>query len=267
MSTVAVVTSEHADEDWVFRALDGALVIVDFVPLADVIVVSADCLDMIIDHLPASAGIVVIGDPMHRPPRAVHVITRTWPDDQLRVLLQAVATGRPRPVPALPPPTNPAEARDATRALSAGRKLAAATDLAACESTTVEILVELIEVDRAYCLYYDHAEGGIWSEAKLNGPAGDDRRAQAGLAGFAALTGVVANTASAGADPRFVGEIDDPHGDATDRLIANLCSVPTETSTRSWSARVAAAAHRLVPASRNSSRASRCSSRRSSISC
>jgi biotin carboxyl carrier protein len=220
MSTVAVVTSEHADEDWVFRALDGALVVVDSAPLADVIVVSADCLDMIIDHLPASAGIVVIGDPMHRPARAVHVITRTWPDDQLRILLQAVATGRPRPVPALPPPSNPAEARDATRALAAGRKLAAATDLAACESTTVEILVELIEVDRAYCLYYDHAEGGIWSEAKLNSQAGDDRRAQAGLAGFAAITGVVASTPSAGADPRFVGEIDDPHGDATDRLIA-----------------------------------------------
>ena len=220
MSTVAIVTSHYSDEEWVFRAVDGGLVVVDSAPLADVIVVSDDCLAAIVDHLPADAGIVLIGDPMHPPERVTHVVTRAWPDDQLRAPLHAVATGRPPPVPPLPPPTNPSEARDATRAISAGRKLAAAADLATCESTTVEILVELLEVDRAYCLYYDHGDHSLWSEARLNGPAGDDRHAVAGLAGFAAHTGAVAIADQAGSDPRFVGEIDDPHGDATDRLIA-----------------------------------------------
>ncbi|MEJ7600405.1 MAG: GAF domain-containing protein [Kofleriaceae bacterium] len=220
MSTVAIVTSNYSDEEWVFRAIDGGLVVVDSAPLADVIVVSADCLGPIVEHLPPEASVVVVGDPMHPPERATHVVTRTWPDDQLRALLHAIATGRPRSVPPLPPPTNASEARDATRAITAARKLAAAADLATCESTTVEILVELLEVDRAYCLYYDHGDHSLWSEARLAGHAGDDRRAVGGLAGFAAHTGVVAIADQAGSDPRFLGEIDDPHGDATDRLIA-----------------------------------------------
>jgi membrane fusion protein (multidrug efflux system) len=161
----------------------------------------------------------VIGDPASPHARAAHVVTRAWPDEQLRVLLQCLATRQHRPQPNQAPPSSAEEARDAQRAITAARKLAAVTDLAVCESTTVEILVELLEVDRAYLLYYDHNDATLWSQTRLNAGS-DDRRAVAGLAGFAARTGVVAIAQQAGADPRFVGEIDDPNGDETDRLIA-----------------------------------------------
>src|SRR5690606_12124234 len=117
-------------------------------------------------------------------------------------------------------PSSPAEARDAQRAISAARKLASATDLAACEAAIVETLIELVDVDRAYCLYGDPAEGSLWSEARLAATGADDRRAAAGLAGFAARTGLAALAPAAGDDPRFVGAIDDPDGDPADRLIA-----------------------------------------------
>ncbi|MEO8699980.1 MAG: HlyD family efflux transporter periplasmic adaptor subunit [Kofleriaceae bacterium] len=219
MSTVAVVTSQIADEEWVFRVVDGALVVVDAAPYADVIVASEDCLAAIIDHLPATAVIVVIGDPLNPPERAAHIVTRTWPDAQLRALLVALA-GSPQPAPALTAPTSPAEAQAAQRAITAARRLAAVTELAACESTIVEILVELVELDRAYCLFYDAATASLWSEAKLQSTAGDDRRAAAGIAGWAAVTGLPTTAAGVGDDPRFVGAIDDPSGDPTDRLIA-----------------------------------------------
>lgn len=220
MSTVAVVTSDHSDEDWVFRAIDGALVVVDSAPLADVLVISADCLAPLVDLLPAEQSIVVIGDPNNPPERAVHVVTRGWPDDQLRTLLTVLAMGVPNAEPPLVAPTTPAEARTAQLVIAAARKLGGIADLLACETAIVEILIELIEVDRAYCVYYDHSTGSLWSEAKANAPAGDDRRAAAGLAGFAARTGGVALAASAGDDPRFVGAIDDPNGDPSDHLIA-----------------------------------------------
>lgn len=219
MSTVAVVTSQQRDEDWVFRAIDGALVVVDAAPLADVIVVSEDCLAAVIDMLPESAAIAVIGDPNAPPARAMHVLTRAWPDDQLRALLVALATQQPRPQAPIAPPSDPTEARDAQRALQAGRKLAVATDLATCETTTVEILVELLESDRAYLLFYDPNDGALWSQAKLAAD-GDERHAVAGLAGFAVRTGIAAVTDRAATDPRFVGQIDDPNGDASDRLMA-----------------------------------------------
>lgn len=221
MSTVAVVTSQVSDEEWIFRALDGALVFVDQAHLADVLVISADTVDLIVDHLPPSVAVVVIGDPsLPAHPRASHVITRQWHDAPLRILLASLALGRPAPELPLPPPQSPGEARDAQRAINAARKLAAAQDLLQCEQTVVEILIELLEVDRAYCLYYDHESGAIWSEAKLHGATGDERKAIAGLAGFAAITGRIAIADQMGADPRFVGMIDDPDGDSLDRLIA-----------------------------------------------
>ena len=220
MSTVAVVTSQHADEEWVFRALDGAVVVVDSAPMADLIVIGDDCLAAVTDHLPEATTIVVLGDPANPPPRAVHVVTRAWHDDHLRTLLMALSSGRPLPEPPLAPPTNPGEARDAQRAINAGRKLAAATDLAGCETTTVEILLEIIEADRAYLLYHDASDGSLWSEGKLKS-GDDDRRAVTGLAGFAARTGRPAHATSAGNDARFAGAIDDPDGDSADHVFAH----------------------------------------------
>ncbi|MCX5745563.1 MAG: FHA domain-containing protein, partial [Proteobacteria bacterium] len=225
LATLAVVCSNPRDEDWVRRAIDGSLIVVAEAP-ADAMVISADCLAAIADHLPGDqqrlldAAVVVIGDPTTDYPRAAHVVTREWPAEHLRTLLVALAERKPVPPTPLASPTTPSEARDAQRTVAAARKLGAATDLSTTETTIVEILIELIDVDRAYCLFYDADAAALWSEAKINSKAGDDRRAVTGLAGFAARTGVAAIANIVGDDPRFVGAIDDPNGDLKDHLIA-----------------------------------------------
>lgn len=220
MSTLAVVTSQVADEAWLRRVVGDALAVTDAVPHADVLVVSEECLAAIGDHLQATAVIVVIGDPTFPPPRAAHVITRAWPDDQVRALLVSLVDGC-APAPRLPPPHRPADALATKRAVAAARRLAVVTELDACEAVIVEILLELLDLDRAYCLYYDAATASLWSQAKLAGAAGDHRSAVAGMAGWAARTGLPAAATCVGEDARFVGAIDDPNGDPTDRLIVH----------------------------------------------
>jgi multidrug resistance efflux pump len=220
MSTLAVVTSDLSDEDWVFRAIDGALVVVDAAP-ADVVVVTADLYAAVIEHLPPECAIVLLGDPAAPPPpRVLHVVTRQWPAAHLRVLLVALGQGHPVREPTLHPPSTAAEAREAQRVIAVTRKLAAATDLVACETAIVEVLIELLECDRAYCLFHDSSDGSLWSEARRQ-TREDDRNAITGLSGFAARTGVTAIADAAGADPRFAGVNDDPVGDPTDHLIAH----------------------------------------------
>lgn len=213
MGSIAVV-APVVDEEWVLRAVDGALEVAG-AAAADVVVATLDRLDEV-----EAAVIVVIGDPLAPPARATHVVTRAWPAQDLRALLVALAARAQPPAP-LPLPESPAEAQIAQRAIAAGRKLAQVTSSAGCEATIVESLVELLEVERAYCLFYDPDTGALWSEAKLHGPAGDERRAVAGIAGYVARTGRPVVVESAGADPRFTGAIDDPSGDPGDRLIAH----------------------------------------------
>jgi biotin carboxyl carrier protein len=220
MSAVAIVTTSHVDAERVVRAVRGALAVVDSAPATDVIVTDERCLAPLLRHLRSDTPIVVLGAPAAPPACASHVITPTWPDEQVRTLLLALARRCPQAEPVLVGPRDPSEARSAQRAIAAARKLLGVTDLAVCESSLVEILVELIECDRAYCLFHDPEDGALWSQRRYLGDAGDDRRAVHGLAGYAARTGEVAMSDSAGADPRFHGAVDDPHGDPSDHVVA-----------------------------------------------
>src|SRR3569623_1652354 len=77
LGTGAVVCAVHSVEDWVFRALDGALVNVDVAP-ADVMEITEDCLDAIVAHVPAESAVVVVGEPPRTNSRADFVITPEW---------------------------------------------------------------------------------------------------------------------------------------------------------------------------------------------
>lgn len=216
MGTVAVVCSDHSVEDWVFRALDGALVIVDVAP-ADVMVITEDCLEPILAHVPADSAIVVVGEPTRTYSRADFVITRGWRDVDLRWLLVALADHKPSPLPALAAPGNPIDARDAQRALLATKKLANATDLANTEATAIENVVELVDADRGYCLYYDAEDAALWSESRQGG---EPMPANVGLSGWAARTGQPAIAPVIGEDARFFGALDDPQADSGDHIVA-----------------------------------------------
>jgi multidrug efflux pump subunit AcrA (membrane-fusion protein) len=169
---------------------------------------------------PAGVPVVVIGDPDKAiDDRVAHVVRPEVPDDQLQALLTAVATGQalaPAPTPATPHAA--AEARRAQAAFAVSRKLAAATDLASTEAIAVDAIIELLDVERAHCLFYDAGDASLWSEARLAGP-GDERRAVAGLAGWVARTGLPARAPVAGDDPRWALAYDDPGGDRTAQLL------------------------------------------------
>jgi hypothetical protein len=160
-----------------------------------------------------SLAIVVVGEPSPpAPDRVVHVVRPTIGDDHLRDLLIALTTGRAIDV-ALRPGASPAKVIARSRALDTLRSIARV------EATCIDAITELTGADRAYCLAYDSADGSLWSEA-LRRRMGDERRAFAGIAGWAARTGLPAHASCAGDDPRWLPEIDDPEGKPQTRIAA-----------------------------------------------
>jgi membrane fusion protein (multidrug efflux system) len=219
-SRIAVV-APAGDVERIRTAVGGYEIIEELAPAA-LIVVAADRLAAVLERLPADDAppVVVIGDPAAVPadPRIAHAIRRDLGDEQLRTLLASLAARRPFAIPARPSPQSVEQARRAQRAFAVSRRLAGASDLPGTESIAVDAIVELTDADRAWLLFHDAGDGSLWSEARLRGD-GDDRRAIAGIAGFAARTGVAACVARAGDDPRWLAAIDDPEGDAGTHLL------------------------------------------------
>jgi multidrug resistance efflux pump len=113
-------------------------------------------------------------------------------------------------------PASPGEAFFLQRVLDVSRELAAKHDLADASAVVVRALAVLMEADRAYCLFYDHESGALWTEDDLHSYDGN---ASQGLTGFAARTGVPVHASPASADPRYSHALDDPEG-AGDEHIA-----------------------------------------------
>lgn len=149
---------------------------------------------------------------------AFHVVRPSLPDEMLEPLLRALATGAPLRSRLAVPPASPGEARRARAAFTASRKVAAAVDVEATERLVHEAIVELCDVDRAYCLFFDASDGSLWSETRRRG-AGDTRTAFAGIAGWVARTGLSVHAPCASDDPRWHPDIDDPAGDARSELL------------------------------------------------
>lgn len=174
-----------------------------------------------IEDAPADRRIILVGDPEQAPgdPRIAFVTRAALPDDQLQALIIAIATGSAlaAPTPAASP-QDPNEARRAQLAFSASRKLAAASDLAQTEAIVMQAVAEMLDCERAQCLFYDGDDGSLWSEARMR-TSGDDRIASTGLAGWSARTGLASGAAIAGDDPRFHAAVDDPDGDATEHIL------------------------------------------------
>jgi GAF domain-containing protein len=153
--------------------------------------------------------------------RIVYAARTTIADDQLADLLVGLSTRRAivaAPAPTLARPHSAAEARRSQLAFAGARQLAAASDLAAAEESVTATLHELLDIDRAYCLFVDPETGHLWSERRRRA-GGDERRAIAGIAGWCARTGRAASVARASADPRYLAPIDDPAGDPNSQLV------------------------------------------------
>src|SRR5205085_4340478 len=104
-------------------------------------------------------------------------------------------------------PQSAAEARRSQLAIASSRKVAAAEDLASAEALTIAATRELVDAERAHCLYYARETGALWSETRRR-DAIDDRRAIAGVVGWTARTGKQANVARASADARYLAPLD-----------------------------------------------------------
>jgi membrane fusion protein (multidrug efflux system) len=169
---------------------------------------------------PGDRPVIMLTDPEPGvDPRVAYAVRAGLPDDQLQAVITAVATGSALASPASPSaPETPAEALLAQLAFGASRKLAAATDLPSTERTAVSAIIELLDVDRAYCLFYESTSGGLWSEVRQQSGS-DDRTAVGGMAGWSARTGLPCTVQVGGDDPRYLGSLDDPDGDGADQVM------------------------------------------------
>jgi len=204
-AVTVVVPEEHAER---LRRIGAAAVWID-VAIVETLAEADD-----------DRPIVVIGDPERiDDPRVAYVARAGMPDDQLQALLAAVATSSALAGAGAPStPISTDDARRAQAAFTASRKLASATDLLSTEQIAIEAIRELLDVERAHCLFYDADSGALWSET-LQRAAGDERRAVAGMVGWSARTGLASAATIAGDDPRHVTAVDDPDGDPANQLL------------------------------------------------
>jgi GAF domain-containing protein len=173
------------------------------------------------DEVPAYYRIVTLGEAWtpESDPRIAYAARSEITDDDLIALLAGIASERaPAPLVALKPQTL-VEARRLQPAFARLRAIATDADLAAAETTMVATLTQLLDADRAYCLYFDATDGSLWSETRER-TSHDDRLAIAGVVGWCARTGRSANVERASADPRYLGPLDDPEGDPNSQLLA-----------------------------------------------
>jgi GAF domain-containing protein len=172
------------------------------------------------DEVPAYYRIVTLGLPWtpEVDPRVTYAARTAVTDEHLVELLAGLARDRAQDpiVPARP--STVAEARRLHPLFERLRAIVAAADLAAAETTLVAAVKQLLDADRAYCLFYDGADGSLWSERRER-DGGDDRRAIAGIIGWVARTGRAANIERASADPRWLAPLDDPDGDPNSQLM------------------------------------------------
>ncbi|MCE9575348.1 MAG: HlyD family efflux transporter periplasmic adaptor subunit [Deltaproteobacteria bacterium] len=226
---VAVMSSDPSDVERIRRAAGSGFDVVNAIDAAAMVeVAEADAVVVVsqdrVDAALAAFGeggplIIVIGEGAPADPRIAHVVRRQLPPEQLRPLLRCLIDRHPVHAHDDGSPHDPVEARLAQRAFTATRRLAGASDLASTEQIVGDALLELVDADRAHVLFFDADDGALWSEAKLRGTSGDDRRAIGGLAGWAARTGLGARTSNAATDPRWSAEIDDP--EASSQLLVH----------------------------------------------
>lgn len=174
-----------------------------------------------IEEAPAFFQVVTVGGAWSRTTenRVAYAARPTIGDEQLVDLLLALSTGHAIvPAPLVTRPQSAAEARRSLLAFSGARKLGQLADLVAAETTAIATLKELLDCDRAYCLLHDPDSGALWSPTRKR-IAADDRRAIAGVTGWAAHTGRAVAVSRASADPRWLGPIDDPEGDENSQLL------------------------------------------------
>lgn len=172
------------------------------------------------EDAPPYYRIVTIGQPWtpETDPRVVYAARTTLADDHLVELLVGLATDRaPAPLVATKP-QSAAEAKRTQVAFERSRQVATAVDLVQAETIAITAVRELVDADRAYCLHFDHEAGTLWSEARKRS-RGDDRRAIAGVVGWAARTGRAVNVPRASGDPRWLGPLDDADGDPNSQLL------------------------------------------------
>ena len=78
-------------------------------------------------------------------------------------------------------------------------------------------IARLLAVSRATCAFYDAESGLVWTESEHN-PV--ETVATSGIVGFVARTGRAVHAPTAGGDPRYDGNVDDPAGRGNEAILA-----------------------------------------------
>jgi membrane fusion protein (multidrug efflux system) len=132
--------------------------------------------------------------------------------DDLAEVIRSALEQRTRPVAA---DLSVAQAAHVKRILERAAQIGRNGDLAVASRDATEAVVELVDADRAHCLFHEAASGLLWTESVPP----RQTHASSGLAGFAARTGRAQAIPAGRLDPRYRREIDDPQGDDRQRLL------------------------------------------------
>jgi membrane fusion protein (multidrug efflux system) len=159
---------------------------------------------------------------VEEPPVWFFVSRRMAPDD-VQTVVGAALGRRPEAPAAAAGISSRSEAAGLQQVLELSRKFALQKDLPGARAVAVGAIAELIDADRAQCLFYDAGSGSVWTE----GASDDvDTVATRGLVGFSARTGVPVMTSSAREDGRYDRKLDDPRGDGDERILVQPVSGP-----------------------------------------
>ena len=108
-----------------------------------------------------------------------------------------------------------ADALRTRQVLEHAKRLGAQPDLAAAAAAAIAAVVELLEADRARCLYYDDESGSLWVEGSEEP---DEHAASAGISGFVVRTTAAIVLPRASDDNVYLAAVDDPAGTGAERL-------------------------------------------------
>jgi hypothetical protein len=145
------------------------------------------------------------------------VLHRSLRPEWVRALIESASS---LPVDA-EPVLDPLAASCLHRTFQVSRRLALQTDLAGAEQACISAVLELLDADRAQCLFFDAQSGALWSE-ELQAEGADERHAACGLLGFVARTGKGVQLDAVDEDPRWVRAMDG--GSRGERLLAQPVS-------------------------------------------
>lgn len=149
--------------------------------------------------------------------RLFYLTSEPIPADDVAALLRSALERRRAAVP--PTPKNRSDAESARRLAAAVAAVAAARTAAVAGRAIASAAIDLLEAERASCLFHDPSRDLLWA-GEEGDPDARRESAAVGLVSFVVRTGLPLALERLGRDPRFDRDADDPAAEGDERFAA-----------------------------------------------